>query len=263
MNFRENYQREMNEIEKPADITEKILKIDDMEQGTYTDKKNRSVLKGSPIWKTAAAIAIVCVLGLGLQHEKVIGFAQSVLNRFTVSVDHEELEFGEMEAVRVNVEDFIRDKKTKVVEDEDPTAPRSYYRLFTSYQEMNRLTQLELPGARQVEYKNLSVEMTPTSKTGHIAARILHKGVTYNAAGMFVLDGFDQEKWGYGATGSKEGYQYGEGKTACFVKDTDGCEIVYFKEKNILFQMHFNTGDATASKEQTKNLLNLFGQEKE
>lgn len=43
-------------------------------------------------------------------------------------------------------------------------------------------------------------------------------------------------------------------------------KTVYFVEGNILFQMSFNNGDdiemgqATASKEQTKNLLKLFGQ---
>ena len=190
MNFKENYQWEMNEIVKPSDITEKILKAADMEQEAFAEKRNRCVLKRSAIWKTVvAAAAIVCVLGLCLRYEKVISFAQSVLNRFTVSVNKEDMEFGKMEAVKFNIEDFVSDTKTKTVEDADTTAPRSYYRLFTSYQEMNQLTELELPGNDKVEYKDISVHIIPEDKAGHITGQILYKGVSYNIDGMFILDG--------------------------------------------------------------------------
>lgn len=265
MNFKENYQREMNKIEKPADITEKVLHAADAEQETYAANKNRNVLRGSAIWKTAvAAIAIVCVLSLCLQHEKVISFAQSVLNRFTVSVNNEDIEFDKIEPVDIDLEALFDDPKTEAVESGEPT--RSYFQVFTSYQEMNQLTKLELPCADKVEYSEIFFDVIPKYKTGHISAHILYEGVSYNTSGMFTLDGFDQEEWGYGAEGKKEVYQYGDGKKACFIKDSDGNEKVYFVEGNILFQMHFNNGDdiemgqATASKEQTKNLLKLFGQ---
>lgn len=256
MNFRENYQREMNEIEKPADITEKVLIAADREQATYADKKNRSVPKSGDIWKTAAAaIAIVCVLGLCLQHEKIISFAHSVLNGFTLSVNNEDMGFGKIEPVEINIEDFIRDEKT---EDIGPTP--SYSQHFNSYQEMNQLTQLELPCADKVEYKETWVHIDPQYKIGHLGADFSYKGASYYMNGMFTLDGFDQEHWGYGDKGRKEVYQYGNGKKACFVKNSDGYETVYFMEGNILFQLFLGNGDDT-SKKQVKDLLKLFGRE--
>ncbi len=257
MNFKENYQQEMSEIEKPSGITEKLLNAADMEQETYADKKNRSVRESSTIWKTAAAtIAIVCMLGLCLQHEKVIGFAQSVLNTFTVLVNNEDKEFGMIEPVKMNIDGFINDEKTENIGGPDP----SYSQHFTSYQEMNQLTQLELPCADKVEYKETWVEIEPEYKVGHLGANFLYKGASYYMNGMFTLDGFDQKDWGYGTKGSKEVYQYGNGKKACFTKNSDGYEVVYFREGKILFQLPL--GNATSTKKkQVKDLLDLFGRE--
>ena len=257
MNFKENYQREMNEIEKPADITEKVLNAVDMEQETYAAKKNRNIPKNGAIWKTAAAtIAIVCVLGLCLQHEKVISFAHSILNRFTVSVNNEDMEFGEIDPVKMNIEGFIRDEKTEDAGGDSPDDP-CYWQVFTSYQEMNQLTQLELPCADKVEYSDIWLTITPKYKTGHVTAVFSYQGVSYHMNGMFALDGFDQEDWGYGTKGRKEIYQYGDGKSACFTKDRDGGNAAYFMEGNILFQMIFSDD----AKDQVKDLLKLFGRE--
>ncbi|MDE6567966.1 MAG: hypothetical protein K2K70_09600 [Lachnospiraceae bacterium] len=269
MNFRENYQREMNEIEKPADMTEKVLHAADREQETYADKKNGNIPKSKAIWKTvAAAIAIVCVLSLCLQHEKVISFAHSVLNGFIVSVNNEDMEFGKIKPVKMNIEAFIGDEKTEDVAGPVP----SCVRYFTSYQEMNQLTQLELPCADKVEYKEIWVHIIPKHKNGYLGADFSYQGASYYMNGMFALDGFDQEDWGYGDKGNKEVYQYGNGKKACFIKDEDGTDKVYFMEGNILFQMFFRDDDDldddsivydpdTANKEQVKDLLKLFGRE--
>lgn len=275
MNFRENYQREMNEIEKPADITRQVLNAADMAQETYTDayrKKNRNILKSGSIWKTAAAtIAIACALALCLHHEKVISFAQSVLDRFAVlSVNNEDIEFDEIEPIKINMEGFVRDAKTKIVEDTDKAASRDYFHNFTSYQQMNQLTQLELPCADKVEYREISISITSQAKTGRVNGEILYKGVSYSISGMFKLDGFDAKEWkfgwGFGTEGTKDVYQYGDGKNAYFVKDLDGTDTVYFVEGNILFKMVFNCGDdielgPTANKKQVKDLLKLFARE--
>lgn len=262
MNFRENYEREMNEIEKPADITEKVLNAADREQEIYADKKNRNIPKNGAIWKTAAAtIAIACVLGLCLQHEKVTSFAQSVLYRLTIfSVNNEDIELDMIEPVKFNMEGFLKGE-LPVSE-----AGSGYYRLFSSYQQMNQLTQLELPCADKVEYREISMGITPLYKTGRVSADILYKDVSFAINGMFKLEGFEEKEWGFGDFGTKEVYQYGDGKSACFVKDEDGTDRVYFVEGNILFQMTFNCSDdiemgATANKKQVKDLLKLFGRE--
>ena len=274
MNFKENYQREMNAIEKPADITEKVLNAVDMEQEIYTDKKKRIIPESSAVRKTAVAtIAIACVLGLCLQHEKITSFAQSALNYFSIlSVNNEPIELDTVEPIKINMEGFFKG------EPPEPELINSHLRFFSSYQQMNQLTQLELPCADKVEYGEIALDLMPKYKTGRVYADILYKDTSYAIAGMFKLDGFEEEgfndkDWGYGAKGSKEIYQYGDGKSACFVKE-DGTDRVYFAEGNILFQLSFgycNDPDCedetctrthhVTSKKQVKKLLKLFGRE--
>lgn len=259
MNFKENYQREMNEIEKPADITKQVLNAADVEQETYTEKKNRNVPKNGAIWKTAvAAIAIACVLVLCLQHEKIIGFAHSVINHFSVlSINNEDIYFDEIEPIKINMEGYLKGEPAS-----------DSWRLFTSYQQMNQLTQLELPCADKVEYREPSISMQSSTQTGRVYADIWYKGVSYYIIGMFKLDDFkEREEWGFGDFGTKEVYQYGDGKYAYFVKEEldEPFHRVYFVEGNILFNMCFNYSDnidgPTANKKQVKELLKLFGRE--
>lgn len=80
------------------------------------------------------------------------------------------------------------------------------------------------------------------------------------------MDGLDLEDWGYAYEGTKEIYQYVDRLITCFIKDADEYEWVYFDEGNILFQITFRSDDEeshdpTPTKEQTKELLDLFGRE--
>lgn len=255
MNFKENYQKEMNRIEKPAGITEKVLNAVDMEQEKSANRKKRNAMKNNIVWKTAAAaIAIVCVLGLW-QHEKVIGFAESVVEGFTLSVNREKDQFGKIKPVNMDVEAFINDAETEPVEGD---VNGSCSRVFTSYQEMNQLTHLEFPCADKVTYKEIMVHIEPKAHVGHLSMSLEYQGVNYWLNGMFTLEGFNQKNWGYGAKGKKEIYEYGDGKNACLVNSSDGgYEAAYFKEKDILFQLFF----LGSKKAQTKQLLDLFGSE--
>lgn len=262
MNFKENYQKEMNKIQKPSDITEKILNAVDTEQEDYAGRKNRKMIKNTAVWKTAAAaIAIVCVLGI-LQHEKVTSFAESIVEGFTLSVNHEkDIGFDKIKPVNMDLEAFINDAETEPVEN-DPN--NSCSQLFTSYQDMNQLTHLELPGADKVTYKEIMLHVDPEYHVGHLSVTLMYQGMHYRLNGMFALEGFDQKNWGYGDKGKKEIYEYGGGKKACLVtssKTKDEYERVYFEEKNILFQGFFDNEGAGPSKKQMKELLDLFGSE--
>lgn len=178
-------------------------------------------------------------------------------------MNNENIEFDKIEPVKINMEGFLKGELPA-------SEALPYFRLFSSYQQMNQLTQLELPCADKVEYRELGISIDSHTKTGRVTADILYKDVSYSICGMFQLDSFEEEEWesgwGFGDEGKKEIYQYGDGKSACFVKDSDGDDVVYFVEKNILFKMNFNASDnielgATANKKQTKNLLKLFGED--
>lgn len=262
MNFKESYKQEMDLLKKTPGLTNKAIK-------SIPKKKYRAYAA----WKTVfAAIAFICIIGVAVQHEKVISFAEAVIGRFTLSAGGGKMGFGEIQAVPVDVEGFIKDAGTKIVLDWEDKAelPYSYYQNFNSYEDMNRVTNIVLPCADKAEYKEISVQIVPEDCCGHISAQIIYDGVSYNVNGMYTTKGFNQDSWGFGENDAEivEKYKYGNGKNACFVKDSGGHEIVYFSEENILFKMNFHNGtsikngDATATKEQAEKLLELFGSNK-
>ncbi|MCH5268531.1 MAG: hypothetical protein J1E62_09330 [Lachnospiraceae bacterium] len=252
MNFKENYQREMNELRKPSYITEKVLNEVDREQERYA---NRTLLKNGATWKVAAAaFAIACVLGLW-QHENLIGFAESIPGLFTLSVNNEkDDEFGKINPVNMDVEAFINDAETESLPGEDDNP--FYTQIFTSYQEMNQLTKLEFPCADKVSYSEIMVGIEPKYHVGHLSMALSYQGVSYRLNGMFALEGYDKKDWGYGDTGKKEIYEYQDGKNAYFVNSSgEGYKAAYFVEKDILFQLFF----IDSNKAQAKKLLGFFG----
>lgn len=268
MNFKDSYKQEMDLIKKPAGITKKVI-----ENAVVLQEQDISSKKISwcpAILRTAiAAITLVCIIGGTLQHEKIMSFAESILGIFTLSTNNEKMGFGEIQPVPMDIKGFITNAGTKIVLDSENKAepPYNYYQYFDSYKDMNKVTNIVFPCADKVEYRDIAVDIIPEYNYGHISAQIIYDGVSYNINGMYTVEGFEHESWGYGVNNAKtvENYQYGSDKTARFVEDDNKHEIVYFSEKNILFQMSFNNGtnikegDATATKKQVEKLLDLFG----
>ncbi len=268
MNFKDSYKQEMNLLKKPSGITKKAInKAVALQEQNVPDRK---IFRHSAAWKTAiAAITLICIIGGTLQHEKIMSFAESILGIFTLSANNEKMGFGKIQPVPMNVKGFITNAGTKIVLDSENKAepPYNYYQYFDSYKDMNKVTNIVFPCADKVEYKDIAVDIIPEYSYGHISAQIIYDGVSYNVNGMYTVEGFEHESWGYGVNYAKtvENYQYGSDKTARFVEDDNKHEIVYFTEENILFQMSFNNGtnikegDATATKKQVEKLLDLFG----
>ncbi|MCX4326494.1 MAG: hypothetical protein OSJ45_04260 [Lachnospiraceae bacterium] len=264
MNFKESYKQEMDLLKKTPGLTSKAIE-------SIPKKKYRPYAA----WKTVFAVmAFICIIGGAVQHEKIISFAESIISRFTLSAGGGKMEFEEIKAVPMDIEGFIKDAGTKIVSglDGKPEPPYSYYQNFNSYKDMNRVTNIVLPCADKVEYKEISVQIVPEQCCGHINAQIIYDGASYNVNGMYTTKGFNQDSWGFGELNDEriEKYKYGNGKNACFIKDSDSYDydVVYFSEENILFKMSFNNGksikngDATATKEQVKKLLGFFGDNK-
>lgn len=252
MNFKESYKQEMDLLKKTPGLTSKAIT-------NIQEKKYRSY----SAWKMVfAAAAFICIIGGAVQHEKIISFAEAIIGRFTLSADGGKMEFGEIKAVPMDVEGFIKDAGTKIVTGWDDKAepPYSYYQNFNSYEDMNRVTNIVLPCADKVLYKEISVQIVPENNCGHINAQIIYDGASYNVNGMYTTKGFNQDSWGFGENNAEtvEKYKYGNDRNASFVKDADGHDVVYFSEENILFKMSFNNG----TRKQVKKLLGLFGDNK-
>lgn len=261
MNFKESYRREMDGIRKTTGLTERAVDLAfQMQQEEMVSSKGGQTSKRKGNWKAAAAVAaVLCILVGTIQQDMLISFAQSILGRFTISVDGERMEFGEINAVMMNVEGFLADSGTKVVDGKKAKAPYSYYQTFDTYRGMNRVTNIALPRTDLVKYQGISVELTPDYCFGHVSGELIYNAVSYRINGMYTIDGYTGENWGYGdgENSTMEKYSYGDGKNAYFVTDADGIRKVYFEEDNILFQMFL--GD-TNTEEQAKTLLDLFGQ---
>ena len=216
-----------------------------------TEKRNRNNKRQ---WQFAiAVIAAICIIGGAVNHEKVVGLAKSLFGTFILSVKEEKMEFGDIQIVTMNQEKFIADKDTKQVDD------IVYYHVFDSYEEMNQASDIVLPGADYITYKDISLDVAPEWSYGHISVRAIYGDSKFNISGMFAVQGFHQNSFGYGDNEGNivEKYQYGQGKNAYFLRDNEGTDRVYFEECGILFQLSADGGKVQNA--QVKELLDVFG----
>ena len=153
--------------------------------------------------------------------------------------------------VPFDIETFIADKGTEEFDD------CNYWQLFETYGEMTQKTGLKLPKAESLEYNNISLAIDTENGYGHISFEVCLDGHIFETNGMFVVDGFKQENWGYGTKEvPEEIYEYVDGKKAYFI-NSEGVNTVYFSEGNILFQMAI--GKAEDAKLQAKRVVDIMG----
>ena len=204
-------------------------------------------------WRFAiAVIAAICIIGAAVNNEKVVGLAKSLFGTFTLSVKEEKMEFGDIQIVAMDQEKFIADKGTKHVD-------VIYYHIFDSYEEMNQVSDVVLPGADYITYKDISLDVAPEWSYGHLSARAIYGDSKFNISGMFAVQGFEGDIFGYGDNEGSivEKYQYGQGKNAYFLREDEGTGRVYFEECGILFQLSADGGKVQNA--QVKELLDVFG----
>jgi len=224
MNFKEQYQKEMNGIKCTPGLTDMAFQKADRE------KEHEIRLKSS--WKLAvAAMLAVCIIGGVAFGSELTAFAKSMWGSFTLSAEEEKMVLDPIKPVPFDQKAFIADANTEMIDDS------CYSQTFTDYDDMNHVTNLELPGADKIEYKNITLSIQPALGYGQISAQIVYNHHKFDINAMFALDAFHQEEWGYGENEKiKEIYKYAKDKKAYFV-DNDKIQSVYYSEGDILFQL--------------------------
>lgn len=233
MNFKDAYKSEMNHIKRNRDLDEQVL--------AHMEEPERR-RGGYKKWKlVVAAAAMVCVVVVAVNFQAVAGMAKSIFGSYKLTAGNEEMELGEIVALEFDVEAFIADENTEKHD------TGSYNRHYENCEEMQELTGIILPGADTCTYEDITIAVDTINGYGHLSMEVVYNGVSYPINGMFALDGFHQDEWGYGEENSPvDEYAYAEGKKAYFVEDQDYDDLqkVYFSEGNILFQLFVDKGDS-------------------
>lgn len=278
MNFKECYKAEMDAVKKTPNLTGEILFTEEVrKQFENCESEKRQRAGWAKTWRSVVFAAVaICMIGTVINHEKVEGLAKSLFGMFTLSTDEEEMDFGEMEIVQMNMEKFIADPETTKAGGTGENKVLSYNHFFGSYEKMNQVSGIVLPCADKVEYTDITVDVVPEWGYGHISAQMSCDGASYNVNGIYAVNEFGEDSLGYGDRNGAtvEKYEYGKDKRAYFLEAPDGGLRVYFAEEGILFQMTVCNGEpdvpeekaslpygfATGTKEQAKVLLDLFGE---
>lgn len=242
MNFQKKYQKEMDGIQRTEEL--KALASENMYQHRETVHKKQH-------WQAAVAVVAICfVIVAAVNSNKVVSFAKSLFGSFTLSTGKITMDLDDVVPVPFDKEAFIADKKTHEFDN------CNYVQLFETYEEMTQKTGLKLPKAESLEYKNISLAIDTENSYGHISVEICLNGYNFEANGMFGIDGFQQENWGYGTKEiPEEIYEYADGKKAYFI-NSEEVNRVYFSEGNILFQMAIEKADD--AKLQAKQVIDIM-----
>lgn len=273
MNFKECYKAEMDAVKKTPNLTEEILFTEEMRKRFENSESEKRQKAGwAKTWRSVVFAAVaICMIGAVINHEKVDGLAESLFGMFTLSTDEEEMDFGEMEIVQMNMEQFIADPETTKTGGTGENEVLCYNQFFGSYEKMNKVSGIVLPCADKVEYTDITVDVVPEWGYGHISAKMSYDDASYNVNGIYAVNGFGKDSIGYGDRNGAtvEKYEYGKDKRAYFLEEPDGGKRVYFAEEGILFQMTVSDGEPdiqeeeasllTGTKESAKALLELFG----
>ena len=269
MNIRESYKKEMASIKHNKAIDEKILNIVEGVAGQENDTLeaisgkrrtrvltlgaqgvalSRLVYGAKEFWKRpvagnsnfgAVVVAMVCMLVIVLHFDAIVGYGETFVGRFSLMLGGEEMKLSEMTPIQVDLEKHIGYEKTQVL------AGESYWCLYENQDLLEEYTGIVLSDSENLELKDIVVNISTAYRTGHLSLEILCDAGQFHMNGMFLIDGYNQEKNGYDEYGYGEEYkwyyvyEYADGKKAYFVREGDDgvAQRVYFSERGIMYQL--------------------------
>ena len=225
MNFKDSYKNEMKHIKHNTAIDDKIL--ENMEQPVH---KRINFAK----WGVAVA-AMLCVAVISMNADVIASYTEAMVGKFGLYVGGKKIKLSEMTPIEVDFEKYAAYNKATEKDE-----------IFDNQELLEEHTGIVLTESEHLELKEISTFISAYEQTGHLSMEVLCEGKQYHMNGMFVLEGYDHKnlKYGYGIdVEPTEIYEYGEGKYAYFVQDTDkdydgvGSQTVYFAERGIMYQL--------------------------
>ncbi len=248
MNFKENYQDELENVSTSNALNQNVLKL-------ATEKNAKiNIRRKIPNFATAAILCIAIIV-LIANHNNISAFAKSILSYFSLSIENEKVDFGEIETIAF---DFKGNDE--------------FYQTYESRSECISDTDLPLIDFSNANITDISILAIKEYGYINIVSSCIYTDYNFTLNGMATTTGFDQESWGFGTDEDIiEVYEYSNGKKAYILEYDDepsteeGVVIaesvydayiqVYFEENSILYQLTVSGDSEKDAIKSAKDLL--------
>ncbi len=240
MKFSQEYRNEMDNITVPEAAVNKVYTYLNSAAGisrrSYGTKFFRSAI-------TFACLAILLIAGFCNRYT-ISAFAEGIFSQFIFNIDGKRIEMGEVHPVEFNMDTFLLSPSVNLLKDDENNS--SYWKNYNSLEELENETGITIISSALLEsasdQDSYNIHILPAYYSGHLNVDFIYGEYHVNVDGMFALEGFNQELWGYGtAEGEKYNsvYEATNGIRAYFVKTKHGNKTV-FMAGDILYQVNSN-----------------------
>ena len=178
-----------------------------------------------------AVAAMLCVAVLSMNSDAIASYAESMVGKFGLYVGEKKIKLSEMTPIEVDLEKYYAYR-----ENTDNGC------LFENQKALEEHTGIVLTESKHLELIYISALIAEGYQTGHLSMEVICETGQYGMNGMFILEGYDHNRFKYGYGVDVEPYytyEYAEDKYAYFVR-ADGSEkkqAVYFVERGIMYQL--------------------------
>ena len=169
------------------------------------------------------------------------------------------MELSVREPMNFTAKDIIQSSNMELADGSN----ESYVKSYLSLEDFRRDTGIPLYNSRDVTFYSVQLRVSSEYNWGDLSILYDCGGTQGHMNGMFMLEGYQQSELGYGIEDGKldSTYEYGEGKTAYFIKyqNPDAACGVYFSEKNMIFQLF--VPDDSEGREIGKKIVDALAEE--
>ena len=255
MKFSDAYKIDMDHIT----VSENALNRVNTYLNSEENAGKKSYIRNRPLLRSIiAAASVVMILVVASYHSNSISaFAQSLFGNFIFDIAGKQVNMGEREPVKFDADTFLSGNDVEVLEDEDNS--KSYWKNYDSIYDLKEDTGINMIASELLvnssSEDNYVVHYMPKYYTGHLNGDFNYGDYHVNVDGMFVLEGFDQEIYGYGTAEDDKydfTYEAANGITVYFVDHSFGYKMV-LQAGNILYQIN-----SDAPVKELKRLVDSF-----
>lgn len=237
MELRELYKKEMEEIKHNLELDRNVI---DYAEQKIKRKRKRNIME-------AVTVAAVFAIVISVNADSLTAYAKSLYFQYQLHIGKAEMNLDDIIPVDMHIDESSKGEETRGASKED-----SYNYIYDDEKELVDKTGLRLSNSDELRFGTIHLDVSERYHNVHMVTNVYYKSQKAHMNGMFVLEGFQGKEWGYGDTKGYllSKYKYDGDKYAYFITDKDydsfGMQIVYFTDKNIMYQLFVdNTEEGT------------------